>query len=145
MQRIEPSGYKGKILICGLNPGWRPMHKQDIWKTEFGEFIEMCLMRVGLDRRDVWMTNLYKYKTEKNRRLTDDEIQIGFMEICNEIGDVKPKVIVLLGNMVREQLEWHCEEIGQKSIAIPHPSYARRNWNQIENSYIDSFKKIKEL
>ena len=80
--RVEPSGEKGKIMIVGINPGWRPMDKQDIWNTDFGKFIEMCLMQVELDRRDVWMTNLYKYKTDKNRTLTSEEIEIGYSELC---------------------------------------------------------------
>lgn len=147
--RVEPTGFKNKIMLVGINPGWRDMEVQDIWETDYGKFIEQMLFMANLNRDDIWMTNLYKYKTWYNRPLTDDEIYIGRAELIKEIVEVNPRLIVLMGKVVIEQFSGVINK--ETSIleipvfSIHHPSYARRWWNKTAEQYILNFKTIKQI
>lgn len=147
--RVEPTGFKNKIMLVGINPGFKVMEVQDIWNTDYGKFIEQMLALSGLTRNDVWMTNLYKYKTDKNRPLTDDEIYMGRAELVREIFDVDPKVIVLMGSVVIKQFGGKLNDItywnNYPILSINHPSFARRFWSEVSDKYIVNFKKIKTL
>lgn len=88
--------------------GDAPSEQEDLQGTPFvgeaGERFNALLEAVGIDREDIWLTNVCacRPKLDKpgkpNRAPTVQEMKSCFPRLSEEINIVRPEIIVLLGN-----------------------------------------------
>jgi DNA polymerase len=87
--------------------GEAPGHHEDKQGRPFvgaaGNLLEDLLARIGLQRQDVFITNVVKHRPPGNRDPLPDEIEAcqGFLQ--RQIELVNPKVIATLGRFAMEQ------------------------------------------
>jgi uracil-DNA glycosylase family 4 len=83
--------------IVGQNPG----RVEEVFKRPFmgesGKKLNEWLKEVRLERKAFYITNAVKYSTPKDRLPTDAEIREARPELIEELGRVKPKLILAMG------------------------------------------------
>lgn len=68
-----------------------------------GKFLEELLASVGLQRSDVYITNVVKCRPPNNRDPLPDEVEACRKHLEEQISTIKPRLIVTLG---RHSLAW---------------------------------------
>lgn len=85
------------ILFVGEAPG----KQEDIHGQPFigasGKFLDEMLATVGLERKEIYITNIVKYRPPKNRDPSKEEKQVMWPYLVRQIEIIKPKVVVTLG------------------------------------------------
>lgn len=126
---------KIKLLFIGLAPSYRRFDSklrafegvspsEDINKIRTsGDFFDLALRRSGLDYYDIFVTNILKCSTPRNREPTEKEIQKCLFWLEKEISLVKPTVIILMGEFVKKNLLRKLKRKGIEVYSIRHPSY----------------------
>src|SRR5947199_473030 len=69
-----------------------------------GQMLDTLLGEVGLDRKDVFVTNVLKCRPPGNRDPQPDEIEICKPYLFRQIDLIEPKVICTLGNFATKLL-----------------------------------------
>ena len=129
------------MFICDA-PGYFEETKGHPFAGPAGEKLDGILKAMGLNRADVYITHLVKYRpsmpnqTTANRKPSDEEIKAFAPFIEAEIQVVNPKVIVALGSVVAHYLidstaptddlrgAFHHVSITQVPVRVTyHPSY----------------------
>ena len=86
-----------KILFIGEAPG----QQEDLQKKPFvgasGQILSQLLASVFLDRSDVYITNIVKYRPANNRDPTTTEISNHTPYLQREIEVIEPQLVVTLG------------------------------------------------
>jgi DNA polymerase len=103
--RITPVFAKGspdaKIMICGMCPGPDENSEDNNNGWPFigraGQLLDQILDDVQLTQKDVYITNVVKCYLKPGIRLEDEWINSCFPYLINQIGFIKPKVVVGLG------------------------------------------------
>ncbi len=87
-----------KFMFIGEAPG----AEEDVQKKPFigpsGQKLNELLELSGLERKDVYVTNVFKYRPPNNRAPFIYEILKGHSLLSTEIRIVDPKYIILLGS-----------------------------------------------
>lgn len=135
--RLEPQGAFKGIMFIGQNPSVRSKLK-NVWNDPYGKYFGEFLDQAGINKAEVWMTNLYKKPTEDNRSLTEKEISEGMEELLLEIRMVDPTVIVTLGTQVSEAVNK-----AVNAVNIWHPSFVNR-FPGNKGRYVEELRSIKE-
>lgn len=142
---LKPSGKTLGLMFIGVNPGQASTLK-DVWSDPFGIGFKKILDEVGVDHREVWMTNLYKKKTPENRPLTDKEIKQGMVFLKYEIPYVNPSKIILLGKQPAEAFKIEFKGSGTiegfPAFSVSHPAYVARGGGEKKVEFISQLKKI---
>lgn len=147
VNKLQPSGSKYGIMIIGINPSERST-LEDVWKDKFGKDLLRYLNEAGIDEDDLWMTNLWKYTTEGNAPLNEVQLGIGMEEIREEIQDVLPSAIILMGQQVYTQFgitgPFQSSMLEDFPIySVPHVAYLSRVGNpDLEKRFISFLKDI---
>lgn len=106
-----------------------------------GKLLDKILTEMGVDvDTDIYVCNIIKCRPPNNRRPTEDEVNTCMPFLDEQLGLIKSKVIVALGNTAAEGLINTVFSIGKirgkifkrnGSLVIPtyHPSYLLRNNN----------------
>lgn len=88
---------KAEIIIVGEAPG----KNEDIQGRPFvgraGKLLDEMLNKIGLERKDVYITNIVKCRPPENRDPTPEEKKTCSEHLDKQIEKMKPKVIVCLG------------------------------------------------
>lgn len=92
------------IMLIGEAPGKNEDLKGRPFVGRAGELLEEVLVSVDLKREDVFITNVVKCRPPDNRDPRKDEIESCNPYLEKQIGSIKPKVIVTLGNHATETL-----------------------------------------
>ena len=146
---------RAKIMFIGEAPG----NKEDETGRPFigmaGVFLDQLLKNNKIKRKDVFITSVVKCRPPENRNPKTDEInKCAKAYLFKQIKAVKPKIIVLLGNIAlkvllneRKMSEIHGKVFIKKKIRyIPtfHPAAGMR-FPTTGKMIREDFKKIKEL
>lgn len=144
---LYPEGELHDIMIIGINPSHSSGFKS-VWDDKFGRDFLEYLKKAGIERKEVWMTNLYKHSTPDNRRLDKKEVIEGFSILSAEIEWVDPVEIIAMGSQVYncfgikspfESAGWR----GRRVHSIYHPSYLSRIRDPgLDEKFISFLKKI---
>ncbi len=117
-----------QIVFIGEAPGKKEDEEGIPFVGSAGKFLSELLNSVGLERKDVYITNIVKYRPPSNR---DPEIKE--KEDCNDwlIGELKiisPKLIVLLGkhSMLRFFPEAKISEVHGKLLIRKIPEFEEK-------------------
>ncbi|WP_297435394.1 type-4 uracil-DNA glycosylase [Thermococcus sp.] len=89
--------YTAKIMFVGEAPGYWEDQKGLPFVGRAGRLLDELLKEIGLERRDVYITNIVKCRPPNNRDPTDDEIKACAPYLDRQIDIIRPRVIVPLG------------------------------------------------
>lgn len=146
------------IVFIGEAPG----KKEDELGLPFmgaaGKFLNVMLDEAGMERQDVYITNIVKYRPPKNRDPTKAEKEAFWPYLLEELAVIQPKVVITLGRLSMEYF-LPLEKIGdihgqpqhisvgdQPLLIIPlyHPAAALYN-GSLRQTLIDDFLTVPKL
>lgn len=86
-----------KIVFIGEAPG----KNEDIQGKPFvgaaGKFLDEMLQGIGLERKDVYITNIVKYRPPNNRDPLPEEKKAFLPYLQAQLEAIRPKIVVALG------------------------------------------------
>ncbi len=144
---------KADIMIIGQNPGYYENKYGVPFIGASGKLLTKHLQLININRKDIWITNVVKCKTPNNRQPYDIEVKNCLPFLVQEIKEIKPKIIILLGKTALSVFmpnatlnsvlgKWY--RIGRSYIFTTyHPSYIIRN-PELEDVYYKHFLIIRD-
>ena len=111
-----------KIMFVGQNPGADEDELGRPFVGRAGKYLTKTLVEFGIKREEVFITNIVKHVSPKNRKPFDDEVSACLPYLITQIRIIKPKIIVLLGASAKETPKLD----GIEYIQVIHPSAAMR-------------------
>ena len=140
------------IMLIGEGPGADEDAQGNPFVGKAGQLMDKALIGLGLNRNELYITNIVKCRPPQNRVPEKDECNACLDYLRNQVLLVKPKIIVLLGstalkNVVSEESsitaargKW-IEHKGIWYIPTWHPAALLRD----ENKKIEFWKDLKEV
>ncbi|MDQ5932100.1 MAG: uracil-DNA glycosylase [Patescibacteria group bacterium] len=120
------------IVFIGEAPGKNEDEQGLPFVGASGKFLNDMLASAGLERSDVYITNIVKYRPPNNRDPSPQEKQAFWPYLAEQLEIIQPKVIVTLG---RHSMEFFLpsarisEQHGQAvRVTIQHPDGKGREW-----------------
>ena len=110
------------IMLVGQNPGAEEDETGRPFVGRAGKYLTKVLAENGIKREDVFITNIVKHVSPKNRKPYPDEVATCLPYLNMQINIIKPRIIVLLGASAKDapRLE------GIEYLEVIHPSAAMR-------------------
>lgn len=148
-KRIEGDGpSKCKIVLVGEAPGADEELQGKPFVGSSGTLLWTCLSKLGINRSDVYVTNVIKVRPPQNKleRLHElgHTIEEFYPELFDEIKSREPNLVVAIGGVALKALcgldsptKWRGSLLssdtlgGIKVLPIEHPSYCLRQWNRV--------------
>ena len=146
-KKIPPVGPKNaKIMIVGEAPGRDEELQGEPFVGTSGRLLTNLLLRAGIRRDECYITNVIKIRPKDNRvenlALLGLKPEDFYEELYQEIDQVKPNVIIALGNIAlkaltgeQDILKWrgsvlqtHIKRVTYKVIPSLHPAFCLRQW-----------------
>ncbi len=127
-----------EIMIVGEAPG----REEDLEGRPFvgaaGRLLEKMLAAIGLERSQVYITNVVKCRPPGNRTPQEEEMQACRPYLARQIRLIKPRVILALGNVAARSLLLTRRSLSElrgkvhrlediRVVASYHPAYLLRN------------------
>jgi uracil-DNA glycosylase len=163
---IGQGSHDAGIMFVGEAPGENEAKTGQPFCGRAGKVLDELLASVGIDRKDIYITNIVKDRPPKNRDPLPDEIDLYAPYLDRQIEIIKPKVIATLGRfsmqyiMKRYGLEWELGSIGDlhgkvfetempwgdkvKIVPLYHPAAAIYN-QSLKATLIEDFEVLKTL
>jgi DNA polymerase len=147
-----------EIMFIGEAPGFNEDREGRPFVGQAGKLLEKTLQAIGLQRSDVYITNIVKFRPPDNRDPFPDEIAACHIWLDRQIEIIKPKIIATLGRFsmakfipdvtisrVHGQSRF-VEFNGVKYIVFPmyHPAAALRAGAVLEQ-FNQDFNKLKSI
>ena len=111
-----------KIMVVGQNPGMEEDETGRPFVGKSGKYLTKALSEQGLKREEIYITNIVKHVSPKNRAPYTDEIAECLPYLIEQIEIIKPKKILLLGIAARQTPRIE----GVEYFEVIHPSAALR-------------------
>jgi len=111
-----------KVMLVGQNPGAEEDETGRPFVGRAGRYLTKTLLEYGIRREEVYITNIVKHTSPKNRKPHPDEVSACLPYLQEQIRLIQPKIIVLLGASAKETPRI----AGIKYFEIVHPSAAMR-------------------
>jgi len=103
------------VMFIGEAPGYWEDLKGRPFVGAAGKFLDELLAKIGLARRDVYITNVLKSRPPENRDPQPSEIQACTPYLDRQIKIIQPKIIVTLG---RHSMTYILSKLGFKTEGI---------------------------
>lgn len=148
-----------ELFFCGEGPGFNEDKQGKPFIGQAGHLLEKTLKEVlDLNRQDVFITNIVKFRPPDNRDPFDNEIEACRDWLDRQIQVIEPKIIVTLGRFsmakfipgitisrVHGQPRF-VDFLGRRYIVFPmyHPAAALRAGNVL-SEFVQDFNKLKSL
>jgi len=171
--RIENKGFPvvgegncdAGIMFIGEAPGKKEAETGRPFCGASGKMLDFLLESVGIEREDVYITNIVKDRPQDNRDPSIEEIKLYGPFLDRQIEIIQPKIIVTLGRfsmgyiMRRFGLEDKIESIGKahgkyyktffsygevKIVTLYHPAAALYN-RKMRKILLEDFKILKNI
>lgn len=144
-----------ELVLIGEAPGANEVEEGEPFVGQAGNELDKVLQKIGVDRSDLYITNLVKIRPPENRDPKKDEIEAWAPLLREEIEDIDPEMIITLGNFAsREMLNTKkgissihgriFSREGQKIMPIYHPAavlYDRSKEDDLEADLRNAFGK----
>ena len=152
---------KSDIMIVGEAPGYEEDKLGKPFVGAAGKKLDQMINAIGLNRKNnAYITNIIPWRPINNRTPTDNEINFFLPYVEEHISIIKPKILLLFGNVASKSLlklkdgitknhgKWfnYNNSFLKKKIfttCIFHPSYLLRSPNKKKFAWED-LKKVKE-
>jgi DNA polymerase len=85
------------IVFIGEAPGKKEDEQGIPFIGAAGKFLNIMLEAAGLERSDVYITNIVKYRPPKNRDPLEEEKAAFWPYLVKQLEIIKPKVVITLG------------------------------------------------
>lgn len=108
-------------MIVGEAPGFNEDRQGEPFVGAAGKLLDTLLVRIGLSRADVYITNVLKCRPPMNRDPMPNEAEACSPYLVRQLEMVRPKVVLILGRHAMERLI-----PGQGSISRVHGSLVVR-------------------
>lgn len=143
-----------ELLFIGEGPGKDEDEQGRPFVGRSGQLLNRVLAQVGIDRADVFITNIVKCRPPNNRAPTPQEAATCMnLFLFNQIKIIRPKIICPLGSIALNSLMGKPCSITQlrgkalqweEYIVMPtyHPAYILRNQSQAL-TWLEDFKALK--
>jgi len=126
-----------KLVLVGQNPGREEDATGKPFVGRAGKFLNKTLQENGLDREEIFVTNLVKHVTPGNRKPLPDEIEACKPYLVAQLGIIKPEIVVLMGKVA-----WQTPRIeGVGYVETVHPSAAMR-FTRMRKRFVEDFKRV---
>jgi uracil-DNA glycosylase len=123
-----------KVMLVGQNPGGEEDKVGKPFVGRAGKFLNKVLAANGIDREQVFVTNIVKHLTPKNRVPLPDEIGACVPYLSAQIDLIQPKIMVLMGKVA-----WQTpRREGILFIETVHPSAAMR-FTKMRKRFLEDF------
>lgn len=123
-----------RLMCIGEAPG----HEEDRQGVPFvgasGKLLTRMLNSIGLDRSEVYITNVVPWRPPANRKPTHDEVAVCLPFVIRHIELVDPPLLLLLGGAAASallarpeginRLRGHWFEVGARGLQRPVPTLA---------------------
>lgn len=151
-----------QIVFIGEAPG----KNEDLQGKPFvgasGKFLDEMLTSVGLNRSDIYITNIVKYRPPNNRDPLPDEKRSFWPYLMRQLEIINPTVIVTLGRHAMDcfipgakisvdhgrprKVQLHRDGAEYNWLVMPlyHPAAALYNGG-MRQTLMDDFQKVKDL
>ncbi|MBI3335599.1 MAG: uracil-DNA glycosylase [Candidatus Portnoybacteria bacterium] len=120
---IGEGSHYAKIMFIGEAPGKTEAETGRPFAGAAGKILDNLLHLIGIERKDVYVTNVVKDRPPQNRDPFPEEIALYAPFLDRQIEIIKPQVIVLLG---RHSMRYIMEKFGlstaMRSISQTHGS-----------------------
>jgi uracil-DNA glycosylase family 4 len=147
-----------EIVFIGEAPGKNEDEQGIPFIGAAGKFLNEMLAQAGMDRSDVFITNIVKYRPPNNRDPLPDEKKAFWPYLLKQLQIIEPKVVITLG---RHSMEYFLPDMkisqihGQpkriqfgdhKLVIVPlyHPAAALYN-GSMRQTLIDDFLMVPEI
>jgi len=145
---------EAELMFIGEAPGAREDEQGEPFVGAAGKFLTEMLGQIGLQRRDVYITNIVKYRPPGNRDPLPEEIEEFVPYLQRQIAVIKPKLVIFLGRHAMNvflpelkisQAHGHpVRKSGQVYLPLFHPAAALYN-PQMRQTLQDDFAKIPKI
>ena len=146
------------IVLIGEAPGKNEDEQGLPFVGAAGKFLNEMLASAGMNREDVYITNIVKYRPPNNRDPSPEEKKAFWPYLLKQIQIIEPKIVVTLG---RHSMEYFLPgqyiskihgqpkriQLGDHEIVIVplyHPAAALYN-GSMRQTLIDDFMRMPEL
>jgi uracil-DNA glycosylase family 4 len=129
-----------KLMLVGQNPGAEEDKTGKPFVGRAGKFLNKVLAKNGIIREELFVTNLVKHVSPKNRKPLPDEIAACAPYLVAQVNAIKPKIVVLMGAVA-----WQAPRVeGIEYVETYHPSAAMR-FTKMRKKFEEDFRVLKEL
>jgi DNA polymerase len=150
--------FNAEIIFIGEAPGKNEDEQGLPFVGAAGKFLNEMLSQAGLERSDVYITNIVKYRPPNNRDPLPEEKKAFWPYLLKQIQIIQPKVVITLG---RHSMEYFLPDMkisqihGQpkrikfgedKLVVVPlyHPAAALYN-GSLRQTLIDDFLNVSKI
>lgn len=146
------------IVFIGEAPGKNEDEQGLPFVGAAGKFLNEMLAAAGMDRQDVYITNIVKYRPPNNRDPSPDEKKAFWPYLLKQLQIIEPKVVITLGRhsmeyflpgMYISQIHGQPKRIqfGESTLVIVplyHPAAALYN-GSMRQTLIDDFLMVPDV
>lgn len=126
-----------QVMLVGQNPGAEEDKVGKPFVGRAGKFLNKILTQNGIERQQLFVTNIVKHTSPSNRKPFQDEIEACLPYLTGQIEIIKPKIVVLMGAVA-----WQAARVdGVEYIETVHPSAAMR-FTKMRNRFEADFKSL---
>jgi uracil-DNA glycosylase family 4 len=93
-----------ELLFIGEAPGKNEDEQGLPFVGAAGRFLNEMLVTIGLERKDIYITNIVKYRPPNNRDPSNEEKQAFLPYLRSQLEVIKPKLVVTLGRHSMDSL-----------------------------------------
>lgn len=142
------------IVFVGEAPGKNEDEQGKPFVGAAGQFLNEMLASVQLNRQDVYITNIVKYRPPNNRDPLSEEKTVFWPYLLRQLKVIHPKLVVTLGRHSMEYFlpgrrisQIHGQPKRQGDLVIMplfHPAAALHNSN-MRQTLMDDFEKLPKV
>lgn len=140
-----------ELVFIGEAPGKKEDQSGEPFVGAAGKFLNEMLASIGLERSDIYITNIVKYRPPNNRDPLPKEKETFLPYLQKQLEIINPKLIVMLGRHSMDSLlpglkisEVHGQiqaHQGQRYLPLYHPAAALYNGG-LRQTLLGDFAKI---
>lgn len=144
-----------EVMLIGEAPGANEVEQCEPFVGRAGKRMDDILSDIGVDRSELYITNLVKIRPPDNRDPKKEEIEAWAPLLEEEIENVDPDIIITLGNFPSKYMLDTSKGIsqihgriftreGQKIMPVFHPAatlYDRSKGPELEKDFRKAFGK----
>ncbi len=96
--------YEAMMMLVGEAPGKKEDEMGKPFVGKAGQLLTEVMKKVGIEREEVYITNIVKCRPPNNRNPTREEIEKCLPYLRRQIDAIKPRIIVTLGNFATVEI-----------------------------------------